>query len=213
MWKNGGSVTLANTNTWKTTSFHLTDAYFGNRENGGADFRFGNISGSYYYLDNIRVMVTPPQPPIIAEVMPEPKLAYPGIAYSEQLAMIQDCPKSTLTLVQGPLGLYLCESNSRVLGWTPGFTELGDHTIVVQADNSGGSDTETWVVRVISQCDYDADGDVDQSDFGFLQNCLSNAPAVPACDPADLYPDGYVDQTDLLQFMPCIAGPNHPPGC
>jgi len=36
--------TLTNTNTWKQYTFHVTNAYFGNRENNGADFRF-TISG------------------------------------------------------------------------------------------------------------------------------------------------------------------------
>jgi len=39
-YKSGGSVAVANTRKWKSKTFHLNDAYFGNRENGSSDFRF-----------------------------------------------------------------------------------------------------------------------------------------------------------------------------
>jgi len=59
-YKNGGSVTLTGSNTWKQKVFHITDAYFGNRENVGADFRISKAN-SFFYLDTVRVVI--PQPP------------------------------------------------------------------------------------------------------------------------------------------------------
>ena len=56
-YKTGPSVVLTNTNTWKTVTWQVTDAYFGNRENNGADFRI-NYSGLDFYLDVITVKVT-----------------------------------------------------------------------------------------------------------------------------------------------------------
>jgi hypothetical protein len=54
-YKNGGSFTLGNKDTWKQHTFYLTDAYFGNRQNNGADFRiFGGV-GTTFYLDLVQV--------------------------------------------------------------------------------------------------------------------------------------------------------------
>ncbi len=61
-YKDGGSVTLTGSNTWKRKVFHVTDAYFGNRQNAGADFRIAKSGGSFFYLDLVRV-VNPQAPP------------------------------------------------------------------------------------------------------------------------------------------------------
>ncbi len=39
-YQSAGSISVSNTRKWKSKTFHLNDAYFGNRENGGSDFRF-----------------------------------------------------------------------------------------------------------------------------------------------------------------------------
>jgi hypothetical protein len=56
-YKNGGSVSLTGTNTWKRGSFTVTDALFSNRENYGADFRIAGPAG-HFYLDTVSVAVT-----------------------------------------------------------------------------------------------------------------------------------------------------------
>jgi len=63
-YKSGGSVSLAGSNTWKEKVFHVTDAWFGRRQNAGADFRIGKSGGGFFYLDTIRV-VTPQHPPVL----------------------------------------------------------------------------------------------------------------------------------------------------
>jgi hypothetical protein len=56
-YKSAGSVTLGNKDTWKQHTFYLEDAYFGNRQNNGADFRiFGGV-GTTFYLDLVQVDV------------------------------------------------------------------------------------------------------------------------------------------------------------
>jgi len=67
------------------------------------------------------------------------------------------------------------------------------------------------VERVVDQpADFDGDGDVDQSDFGIFQGCLSG-PWIPQTDPpctnTDLDGDGDVDQTDYDGFQRCFSGP------
>lgn len=54
-YKNGGSVTLGNKDTWNQYTFYLEDAFFGNRQNNGADFRLSAGVGTTFYLDLIQV--------------------------------------------------------------------------------------------------------------------------------------------------------------
>ena len=52
--------------------------------------------------------------------------------------------------------------------------------------------------------DYDGDGDVDQTDFGHLQDCVTGAgqgPPAPGCEDADLDTDGDVDGDDILLLL------------
>jgi hypothetical protein len=63
--------------------------------------------------------------------------------------------------------------------------------------------------------DFDLDGDVDQKDFGHLQNCFSGSsvPYASGCSNADLDVDGDVDAADFVIFDGCMKGPNQTPGC
>ena len=62
-----------------------------------------------------------------------------------------------------------------------------------------------------SPADFDADGDVDQADFGLIQRCLiqpGHPQTDPACALARLDPDVDVDSDDLAMFHLCYSGPN-----
>jgi len=65
--------------------------------------------------------------------------------------------------------------------------------------------------------DLDNDLDVDQEDFGRLQQCYTGDGVLcgPECSIADLDGDGDVDVDDVAVFQGCMAGPNDtpPPGC
>ena len=63
--------------------------------------------------------------------------------------------------------------------------------------------------------DLDHDSDVDQSDFGSFQRCLSgNGVNYPdGCAAADLSGDGDVDADDFDLFRTCMAGTGQTPGC
>jgi hypothetical protein len=54
-YKSAGSVALGNMDTWKQHTFYLEDAYFGNRQNNGADFRFSAGVGTTFFLDVVQV--------------------------------------------------------------------------------------------------------------------------------------------------------------
>jgi len=58
--------------------------------------------------------------------------------------------------------------------------------------------------------DFDQDKDVDQTDFGFLQACMTGAgkgPPAGGCGKADLDFDHDVDQDDFGIFQACSSGP------
>ena len=61
--------------------------------------------------------------------------------------------------------------------------------------------------------DMDRDGDVDQSDYGLFQACLTGR-LVPQNDPqcagARLNGDAWVDNSDLMIFLGCMGGPGIP---
>lgn len=63
--------------------------------------------------------------------------------------------------------------------------------------------------------DFDGDGDVDQSDFGHFQTCLTGPqsanPLPKECENADLNADGSVDQSDFGEFQRCLSGASMPP--
>ena len=62
-YKSGGSGSLCGDQHLEAHTFHVTDAYFGNRQTGGADFRISGGSGTTFYLDNVTVSVYDPGSP------------------------------------------------------------------------------------------------------------------------------------------------------
>lgn len=58
-YKDGGAIAVGidfyNLWKWKVKTFHVTDAWFGNRQNGGADFRIAKTGGGLFFLDMVYV--------------------------------------------------------------------------------------------------------------------------------------------------------------
>jgi hypothetical protein len=97
---------------------------------------------------------------------------------------------------------------------------LSRHTTYYwRVDSLNGSARTTgdvaWFTTASAPADFDADGDVDQSDFSFLQTCLTGRGVTytPACGPADLDRDGDVDEMDVDSFRACMSGPAILTGC
>ena len=78
-YKNDATVNLTGVNTWKQARFVLADAHFGNRQNGGADFRIHGGS-NVFHLDV--VSVTANRPPAQAPYL-DPTFAVPGVIEAE----------------------------------------------------------------------------------------------------------------------------------
>jgi hypothetical protein len=147
-YKVDGSVALTNTGTWLEHTYHVADAYFGNRENYGTDFRIAGGVGSTFYLDMVQVTVGAPVdlPPVIAEVSPDPDTATVGEGYTRQLSLLQGRPAPTWSIVQAPPGAQI-SAGGLVTGWVASPCDMGSPiTFEVRAENDLGSDTEIWQV-------------------------------------------------------------------
>jgi hypothetical protein len=172
-------------------------------------YNWGNVYNAYQLSED---------PPLIGTVVPNPDLAFEDEPYAKQLTLLEGTPPVTWSVIPGLPGLQISQSGL-VSGWTPQEDAVGRLIdIEVFAVNTFGTDFESWQVCVQSHCvryDFDGDGDVDQSDFGYLQACMSGS-GVPQVDPncADLDLDGDddVDQTDITLFRACMAGANVPVG-
>ncbi len=74
-----------------------------------------------------------------------------------------------------------------------------------------------WTFSTAAPADFDADGDVDQTDYAHLQLCLSGATSQtdPACQDAKLAGNAGVNTTDVNLFVKCLGGADLPPpeGC
>ncbi len=125
----------------------------------------------------------------------------------------------------------LCESSALVGGACAGSTNwLLLHDGYSQYDDGNGvflpSDASTDAIvtadaiymRRLRRGDLNFDGDIDQSDFGSLQSCLSENAGTfpqPVCHNADLDGSGTADGADIAIFSGCMTGANLPanPDC
>ena len=155
--------------------------------------------------------------PLIGEVTPDPLWLEVGTPFRLQMSLLQASPPPTWSIDQGPTGVQI-SSTGLLSGWTPSTLNPGSVAFDIVATNSQGLDHETFTVRVFFRADFDADGDVDHSDFGQFQACLTG-PGVPQTDPAclgaHLDADEDVDHDDFGIFQRCMSGPNIPadPNC
>ncbi len=87
----------------------------------------------------------------------------------------------------------------------------GLHTALITVTGNAINDPKTITATVVIETvkpDFNGDGDVDQEDFGHLQECLSGSAAYPAgCENADLDGNDLVDQTDYSILQGCMSGP------
>ncbi len=106
--------------------------------------------------------------------------------------------------------------------FTPG-QDPARASIDVSEETVTGRPSATWHQRVyadafklvfvghfpVFNADYDDDNDIDLSDYGHLQACLtaSNIPAGASCQDARFDFDTDVDAEDLAWFMACMQGP------
>ena len=106
----------------------------------------------------------------------------------------------------------------QILEPTASPTITTEYTLTV-TDSVNDSDSDSVQVTVSGiPGDFDGDGDVDQSDFGHMQVCLTGS-SVPVTDPncfaCNFDGDSDVDGADMQVFLGCMSGANIPadPNC
>ena len=96
------------------------------------------------------------------------------------------------------------------------YTTPGTYTVTLKVTGPEGNDTMTrtnYIQVNPIKADFDTDGDVDQTDFGHLQECYTGPGAPisdPNCESTDLDNDNDVDQNDFALIQQCISGANTP---
>jgi len=105
--------------------------------------------------------------PAIVEVTPDPDTnVYAGREYTKQLQLQRGSAPITWSVEQGPAELQV-NSSGYVYDWIPGGCDVNTLiTIEIEAQNSYGSDTETWQVQ--PQDYYLADYVVDFNDLAVM---------------------------------------------
>jgi PKD repeat protein len=93
------------------------------------------------------------------------------------------------------------------------YTQLGTYTVTLTITGNGtDSETKTNYITVRPQPgDFDEDGDVDSTDFGSMQACLTGSgiqQSDPQCSQALIDGDTDADANDVALFVGCFTGPN-----
>lgn len=160
-----------------------------------------------------------PDAPVIAPVTPDPDSTRARTEYVRPMALLAGASPMTWSLLQAPEGAWI-DSQGVVRGWNPQHDDFGRTlTFEVHAENAAGAHAQQWCVQVLRGLpDYDGDGDVDQSDFGYFQRCITSVGVPqtdPTCEGTSLDSDADVDTVDLALFLGCMQGPNVPinPAC
>jgi len=215
------SAPTTGTETWEQHFFHVTDAYFGNRQNGGADLRFWRMNeiGQYqvvYYLDVLEVTNESPLPAKVSDPNPADMSTNIDITTILNWPAASGAASYDVYFAQNPSPTF--QGNQTRTSFEPGTLDyLKTYYWRIDSMNGYGTTTgQTWSFTTKSYPgDFDKDLDVDQEDFGFLQVCFSGSyrPYSTGCEEADLDSDDDVDLNDFKQFQNCIAGANQPPGC
>jgi len=212
-YKDGGSVTLTNSDTWKEHTFHVTDAYFGDRQNDYSDFRIFQSGGTAFYIDKVMVRdILPPvitQHPIRVKVHKGQTAQFSIVATGggtiEYQWQLNGSDLSNGGNISGALTDTLQIANVQ-------SADLGNYRCI--AGNSGGDTTSNTAALTLGVSgDFDVDDDVDHEDFGHFQECMSGSGISqndPACLDSRLDLDDDVDLTDFAIFEGCISGPNTP---
>ncbi|HJO92824.1 MAG TPA: cellulose binding domain-containing protein [Victivallales bacterium] len=158
----GGSVNMTGSNAWKQHIFQVSDAYFGNRQNNGADFRISGGVANTFYIDKITVknqngsINTPPTV----------KITTPSNG-----AVIEQETLSPISITIDPKdsdGIILSSSitleGKTFSGTTASFTpsKFGTFTILADAtDNEGATSTDSIQISVKKKGEPNIDGVVD----------------------------------------------------
>jgi len=230
----GGFVTLTGSNIWKQHRFHVTDAYFGNRQNSGADFRIfkknaADQAGGTFYLDLVQASAEPHTPEISLNKATMDVTTTKTNPPSDNNFTVTNTGQGMLTYeitndadwldISPQVGTGTGESDTIDISYDLTGMGLGDYsaTVSVISGNAANSPQQINIdLHIVIYGDFEpADGDVDQEDFGHLQECFSGDGVLyeDGCGDADFDGDLDVDVEDFVMFQSCMEGPGITPGC
>ncbi|UCD28568.1 MAG: sulfatase-like hydrolase/transferase [Planctomycetota bacterium] len=216
-YQDGDSISLTTQNKWKTYMFHVTDAYFGNRQNGEADFRIARTSNGSFCLDVVQVRHFDPDLPAFAH---NPDPAHQAVQVATDAILSWSAAGGTLShnVYFGTANPPLLQGNQSGVTFNPGGLQVNTkyYWRVDEVKESGITQGRIWqFTSARYKGDMDGDNDVDQEDFGLFQACFSGTGVYfeSGCEYAELDGDNDVDLSDFTMFQSCMAGPNQPPGC
>lgn len=169
--------------------------------------------------------VTPPEP--VASFTATPGRARIKLAWTNPLDADFTATRirySTVTYPAGPDDGAPVATLNNAPGSTDRYVHSGLHpgtiyyySAFAQDDVSNNSAAACASATARKPGDFDGDDDVDQSDFGVFQICLTGSGwnLAPGCEDADFDGDGDVDELDLKAFRRCFSGPGltSKPGC
>jgi hypothetical protein len=98
----GPWISTTGTNTWKTYTLGVKNAYFGNRQNGGADLRIAATPGTTFYLDLVYVR----------EILPR----FPSVMFNPTYHNANSYPTNFLAVCLNPGQWSAGESNTDFFG-------------------------------------------------------------------------------------------------
>jgi hypothetical protein len=181
------------------------------------------------YVEQVEVkqLVPPPGPAIELSTAAIDVESAPGVNPAEVTFTIRNAGADSLTYIISDDAAWLSvapdsgssagEEDTVTVSIDVAGLPAGTHNAAITVESAEATNSPqtiavslTLAVPVIP-ADFDHDGDVDQSDFGVFQGCLTG-PGIgqsdPACAGARLDADEDVDQSDVAIFLECMSGPN-----
>jgi len=213
-YTHAASVTLGGTNTWQSYTWHVTDGYFGGRQNSSSDLRIYRSVGQTMYLNKVEVANYPPG--IIAPIAVIDANPARGLMPLEVHFDGSNSYDSNGTIVSYEWDLDN-DGTIDATGVTADYTyePLGTYTCkLIVTDDDALTNSITVEINVVTAvADFDGDQDVDQEDFGHMQICMTGTGKPqndPACQDTRLDEDDDVDLNDFSLFQGCMSGANVP---
>ncbi len=181
-------------------------------------WRIDEVNGAGTTTGDVWTFTTaPPTPPGLAS-NPSPAHLATGVSLAADLSWSAGSGATSHSVYFGTTSPGLFRVNQAGTTFDPGpLASFTTYFWRIDEVNSAGTTTgDVWRFTAGGQRgDLDGDGDVDLSDFGIFQLCLSGpgTPYTEGCAPVDWLGDGDVDSEDVGFFVECLEGANRPPGC
>jgi len=217
IYQDGGSVSLASGGKWFRHTYHVTDAYFGNRQNGGADFRIERDKSDSFYLDIVQVRTFDPDVPAFAHNH-SPAHRTENVDTDADLSWDAAGGALSHDVYFGTTNPPPFQQNQTATTFDPGTLQVYTTYYWRIDEVKPEGVTQGRVCKFTTRTypgDLDKDLDVDQEDFGKFQACMSGngLQFETGCQDANLDGDIDVDIDDFVIFQSCMAGANQTPPC